>query len=124
MVKQLPFFTEAIEMVELLDEGKFKEPVIAKAAELPDAEKNPDRFEPELNIPEVYRAIVLGIRDYFTKMNFKKAIIGSSGGIDSAVTIAIACEALGKENVRAVLMPSQYSTGHSVSDAEQLKYRF
>ena len=53
-------------------------------------------------------------------MGFTKAILGSSGGIDSAVTLALACEALGKENVRAVLMPSQYSTGHSVSDAEQL----
>lgn len=62
----------------------------------------------------------MGIRDYFTKMGFTKAILGSSGGIDSAVTLAIACDALGKENVRAILMPSQYSTGHSVSDAEQL----
>ena len=64
--------------------------------------------------------LVMGIKDYFTKMGFSKAIIGSSGGIDSAVTIALACTALGAENVRAVLMPSQYSTGHSVSDAEQL----
>jgi NAD+ synthase (glutamine-hydrolysing) len=61
-----------------------------------------------------------GIKDYFTKMGFKKAIIGSSGGIDSAVTIALAVEALGKENVLAVLMPSPYSTDHSVNDAEQL----
>jgi NAD+ synthase (glutamine-hydrolysing) len=53
-------------------------------------------------------------------MGFSKAIIGSSGGVDSAVTIALACEALGPNNVRAILMPSQYSTGHSVSDAEQL----
>jgi NAD+ synthase (glutamine-hydrolysing) len=53
-------------------------------------------------------------------MGFKKAIIGSSGGIDSAVTIALACAALGVENVRAVLMPSQYSTGHSVDDAVAL----
>ena len=51
---------------------------------------------------------------------FFPAILGSSGGIDSAVTLVLACEALGKENVRAVLMPSQYSTSHSVSDAEQL----
>src|SRR6185503_11302761 len=58
--------------------------------------------------------------DYFFKMGFSKAIIGSSGGVDSAVTLALACEALGKENVRAVLMPSQYSTSHSVSDAEKL----
>ncbi len=62
----------------------------------------------------------MAIKDYFSKMGFTKAILGSSGGIDSAVTLALACEALGKENVRAVLMPSQYSTGHSVSDAEQL----
>jgi NAD+ synthase (glutamine-hydrolysing) len=53
-------------------------------------------------------------------MGFTKAILGSSGGIDSAVTLALACEALGKENVRAVLMPSPYSTSHSVDDAVQL----
>jgi NAD+ synthase (glutamine-hydrolysing) len=53
-------------------------------------------------------------------MGFKKAILGSSGGIDSAVTLAIAVEALGKENVYAILMPSPYSTNHSVDDAVQL----
>ena len=53
-------------------------------------------------------------------MGFSKAILGSSGGIDSAVTLALACEALGKQNVTAVLMPSEFSTGHSVSDAEAL----
>ena len=74
----------------------------------------------DLNISQVHDALVMGIRDYFTKMNFTKAIIGSSGGIDSAVTIALACEALGAANVRAILMPSEYSTDHSVSDAEQL----
>lgn len=74
----------------------------------------------EKNIAEIHQALTLGIRDYFEKMGFKKAILGSSGGIDSAVTLALAVEALGKENVMAVLMPSQYSTGHSVSDAEQL----
>ena len=72
------------------------------------------------NIDEIYHALVLGIRDYFSKMGFTKAILGSSGGIDSAVTLAIAVEALGRENVRAVLMPSHFSTSHSVSDAEQL----
>lgn len=74
----------------------------------------------EKNIDEIYHALVLGIRDYFRKMGFSKAILGSSGGIDSAVTLALAVEALGKENVRAILMPSQFSTGHSVSDAELL----
>jgi NAD+ synthase (glutamine-hydrolysing) len=72
------------------------------------------------NIQEIHDALVLGIRDYFSKMGFTKAILGSSGGIDSAVVLALACEALGAANVRAILMPSQYSTGHSVSDAEEL----
>jgi NAD+ synthase (glutamine-hydrolysing) len=80
----------------------------------------PIEFNPSLNIQQVYDAIILGIKDYFTKMGFTKAIIGSSGGIDSAVTIALACEALGKQNVRAVLMPSDFSSSHSISDAEQL----
>ena len=74
----------------------------------------------EKNIDEIYHAIILGIRDYFGKMGFSKAILGSSGGIDSAVTQALATAALGKENVRAVLMPSQFSSSHSVDDAEML----
>jgi len=74
----------------------------------------------EKNIGEIYQALVLGIRDYFSKMGFSKAILGSSGGIDSAVTQALGVAALGNENFRAVLMPSQYSTSHSVIDAEQL----
>lgn len=72
------------------------------------------------NIRQIRQALVLGIKDYFGKMGFTRAIIGSSGGVDSAVTLALACEALGAANVRAVLMPSQYSTSHSVGDAEQL----
>ncbi|WP_336516070.1 NAD+ synthase [Pollutibacter soli] len=72
------------------------------------------------NIRQIHDALIMGIRDYFTKMGFQKAILGSSGGIDSAVTLALACTALGKEQVRAILMPSPYSTSHSVSDAEQL----
>jgi len=72
------------------------------------------------NIEEIHKALILGIRDYFSKMGFTKAILGSSGGIDSAVTLVLACEALGKENVRAILMPSPFSSDHSVSDAEIL----
>lgn len=74
----------------------------------------------EKNISEIYQALILGIRNYFQKTGFQKAVLGSSGGIDSAVVLALAVEALGKDNVTAVLMPSQYSTSHSVSDAEQL----
>ena len=120
MVAQLPLFKEAIAMFELNDDGDFLGPVATKALSLPDAEFNPAELDYNLCTAEIYDAIVMGIRDYFTKMGFTKAILGSSGGIDSAVTLAIACDALGKENARAILMPSQYSTGHSVSDAEQL----
>jgi len=74
----------------------------------------------ERNISQIHDALILGIRDYFSKMGFHKAILGSSGGVDSAVTLALACEALGKENVTAVLMPSAYSSGHSITDATRL----
>ncbi len=71
----------------------------------------------------VHDALVLGIRDYFRKLGFKKAILGLSGGIDSALTLALAAEALGSENVVAVLMPSHFSSDHSVSDSEEMVKR-
>ncbi|MCU7548539.1 NAD+ synthase [Chitinophagaceae bacterium LB-8] len=74
----------------------------------------------EKNIGEIHKALLLGIRDYFKKMGFSKAILGASGGIDSAVVQALAVEALGKENVRVLLMPSEFSSDHSVTDAEEL----
>ena len=66
---------------------------------------------------DIHRALVLGIQDYFGKMGFKKALLGLSGGIDSAVVAVLAAQALGAENVRAVLMPSEFSSDHSVNDA-------
>lgn len=69
---------------------------------------------------QVYQALILGIKDYFKKSGFTKATLGLSGGIDSAVVCALACEALGAENVMAVLMPSKYSSDHSIKDAEDL----
>jgi NAD+ synthase (glutamine-hydrolysing) len=69
---------------------------------------------------KIHNALVLGIRDYFQKSNLKKAILGLSGGIDSAVTLVLAVEALGNENVRVLLMPSKYSSDHSVNDAKKL----
>lgn len=91
-----------------------------RVSKIDDPDKIIDYLTTEKNIGEIHQALILGIRDYFRKMGFSKAILGSSGGIDSAVALALACEALGKDNVRAILMPSQYSSGHSVSDAEQL----
>ncbi|MCK9421215.1 MAG: NAD+ synthase [Bacteroidales bacterium] len=75
---------------------------------------------PASSIQMIHSALVLGIRDYFNKMGFAQAIIGLSGGIDSAVTLVLAAEALGPENVRAILLPSQFSSDHSITDARTL----
>lgn len=71
-------------------------------------------------IAKIHQALILGIRDYFGKMGFRDAVLGLSGGIDSALVCALAVEALGKDHVFGLLMPSKYSSGHSVSDAIKL----
>lgn len=116
----LNMFREDFATVALNDDGTIDGPVIEPADHLPNTELVVNNFNPSLNMPIIHEALLLGIRDYFRKMGFTKAILGSSGGIDSAVVLTLACEALGKENVRAVLMPSPYSSDHSVNDAEQL----
>jgi NAD+ synthase (glutamine-hydrolysing) len=114
IVKELPYFEEAVDGVVLED-------LLAANGSMARFDFTPvTELLPEYNIERIYQALVLGIRDYFSKMGFTKAILGSSGGIDSAVTLALAVEALGKDNVRAVLMPSPYSTEHSVDDAVAL----
>ena len=74
----------------------------------------------DYDIGLIHDALVMGVRDYFNKLGFKKAVLGSSGGIDSAVVHALAAEALGAENVKAIMMPSQYSSEGSVVDAVEL----
>lgn len=76
--------------------------------------------QPKDKIKLIHDALVVGIRDYFGKLGFKQAILGLSGGIDSAVTCVLAVEALGAENVRVLLLPSPFSSDHSVDDARQL----
>jgi NAD+ synthase (glutamine-hydrolysing) len=86
-----------------------------------DTESATPNLQPQTDyIEKIYHALILGIRDYFGKMGFKKATLGLSGGIDSALVLVLAAEALGKENVRVLLMPSQYSSDHSITDAVQL----
>lgn len=107
VVVQCPYFEESLQFVE--------------TADLLNSE-NPDHHAfvlPE-KLPVIRQALVTGIQDYFQKLGFKKAILGMSGGIDSAVTLALAAEALGPENVRAVMLPSQFSSDHSVSDSEAM----
>lgn len=129
LIKELAYFEEDFAIVDMDAEivptsnapamvRKFDKEM--RVSKINDPESIIDYLVAENNIAQIYRALVLGIRDYFSKMGFSKAILGSSGGIDSAVTLALACAALGAENVRAILMPSQYSSGHSVTDAEQL----
>jgi NAD+ synthase (glutamine-hydrolysing) len=74
----------------------------------------------DYDIEMIHDALVMGIKDYFNKMGFKKAVLGSSGGVDSALVHALAAEALGAEHVTAILMPSKFSSDHSVDDAVQL----
>jgi NAD+ synthase (glutamine-hydrolysing) len=78
-----------------------------------------DAFSPER---EVYEALVLGTRDYVRKNGFTDVLIGLSGGVDSSIVAAIAVDALGADHVTGVLMPSRYSSSHSISDAEALAH--
>ncbi len=100
-------------------------PVTLPAANLPAVADQPaETLWPRLSDPaEVYAALVTGVRDYVTKNGFRSVILGLSGGIDSALTATIAADAIGPANVHVVLMPSRYSSDHSVSDAEDLVKR-
>lgn len=88
---------------------------------------NPNEPDNLLNvddkISDIYKALVLGVRDYFHKSGLSKAVLGLSGGIDSAVTLAIVSEALGNENIEAILMPTRYSSDHSVTDSIDMAHR-
>ena len=102
--REMPYFEEGVELFDL-DEvtagGKSDEQSATK-------------------IELIHDGLVTGVRNYFGKLGFKRAILGLSGGIDSALVAVLAARALGPENVRCVLMPSQYSSEHSVNDARQL----
>ena len=107
LVRQAPFFEEALELFAF--DGAT--PVAgAVAAELP--------LE-----AEIYRALCLGTRDYLDKNGFPGALLGLSGGVDSALTLAIACDALGPGRVRAVMMPSAYTARMSLDDAAEMARR-
>jgi NAD+ synthase (glutamine-hydrolysing) len=103
IVKELEYFREELSYITL--------------EELKSPSTHENRWSKEQLIHE---ALVLGIRDFFAKLGFKKATLGLSGGIDSALVLALAVEALGSENVIPVLLPSPYSSDHSVSDSIRL----
>ncbi|MBR3958785.1 MAG: NAD+ synthase [Bacteroidales bacterium] len=99
---QLPYFEESSQTVDLQLLTAIEDDEKPEAVEL------------------VYKALVMGLREYFVKNGLQRCVIGLSGGIDSALVCALAAAALGSENVHGILMPSQYSTDHSVKDAEDL----
>jgi NAD+ synthase (glutamine-hydrolysing) len=103
ITQQLPAFEEALALVDVLD----SEPVQGSIA---------PRLAPDA---EIYQALVLGVRDYVSKNGFPGVLIGLSGGIDSALTLAIAVDALGAQKVHAVMMPSRYTAAMSREDARE-----
>ncbi len=104
---EMPLFEEAIHFIELDD-----------ILHIPSREY-PTESE-DLRLKNMHQALLLGLKDYFVKSGFNKATLGLSGGIDSALTLAIAAEALGSENIKVLLMPSQFSSEHSIQDAKDL----
>lgn len=100
IVAELPYFEECIEIIELSEIDNLF-PIEQKTTP----------------IERVHKALVSGIKNYFQKLGFTKATLGLSGGVDSALVLALAVEALGADNVLSVLMPSQYSSDHSINDA-------
>jgi NAD+ synthase (glutamine-hydrolysing) len=103
LIAQLPFFEEQVQVVDMSQRV------------LP-----PITHTSDVGIARIHDALVLGIRDYFGKLGFKQAVLGLSGGIDSAVVLCLAATALGKDNAVGVLLPSGYSSDHSVNDAISL----
>lgn len=101
-VKLFPSFCEHCEMIETT------------------VQSGTETFEPPEETAIMYAGLVTGIKDYLHKCGFSRAVIGLSGGIDSAVTCCLACEALGSENVLGIAMPSPYSSSRSVEDAGKL----
>jgi len=107
LTHQLPFFEEALDYVDIVD-----------------GVPQPGTRAPDLSLEaSVYRALCLGVRDYLGKNGFPGAILGMSGGIDSALTLAIACDALGADKVRALMMPSQYTADISWIDSRDMVKR-
>ena len=109
LIDELPYFEEGLTYYQLSKDGTvtLQQPSTLKKVR-------------ETDIEQIHQAVILGIQDYFYKSGFKSAILGLSGGIDSAVVCALAAEALGAENVMAVLLPSKFSSDHSLKDAEDL----
>jgi NAD+ synthase (glutamine-hydrolysing) len=126
LVKEMAYFSEDYALFDLEELSVKREgPAVAHKYYYSPAEVGRDTdtlhfLMDEKNIQEIHGALLLGIRDYFGKMGFRQATLGASGGIDSAVVQALAVEALGADAVHVLLMPSEFSSDHSIADAEKL----
>jgi NAD+ synthase (glutamine-hydrolysing) len=113
VVHELAYFKEETRYIDLQIENATVQQILSI--------ENQNILQPITNkTSRIYDALQMGITDYFSKLNFTKAILGLSGGIDSAVVYALAVQALGADNVLPVMMPSAYSSAHSVSDSEKM----
>ena len=113
---ETPEYTEGITIIDTETIEKIAEGRESATFTLCQDNKKPPEFDAE----KTYNTLVNSIREYFDHLSIKKAVVGLSGGIDSAIVATLGVEALGKENVTGLLMPSEFSTSHSVTDAEQL----
>lgn len=105
IVAELEYYKEDVQTISLEDIESYRGD--DKSMEIPE-------------IARIHEALLLGIRDYFSKSGFTQAVVGLSGGVDSALVVTLAAQALGPENVLSVLMPSPYSSEHSITDSEAL----
>jgi NAD+ synthetase len=114
-------FEEDLLLVDTSSRGTLRSPVqLSRSDEQESRSAGTHGRGAHATLESVYTALVLGLRDYVRKCGFKSVVIGLSGGIDSALTAALAAAALGKDKVTGVAMPSRYSSGHSVEDARKL----
>ena len=133
IISSLPSFKESNEIIdlEISDYKAIDKPKSSKIneykiieKEIKIIEKKDSKFIPNINnssrLEDILNALILGTKDYAWKNGFEKCLVSLSGGIDSALVTYIATMAVGKENVKVVTLPSKFSSGHSVTDSEQL----
>ena len=127
LLAELPRFSESVVVVDVPVAPATAEGTVVEVDGPTDAVRPalaaPPVAEPLERPEEVWQALVLGVRDYVGKNGFRDVVVGLSGGVDSSIVAAIATDALGPDHVHGVLMPSRYSSDHSVSDAEDLATR-
>lgn len=120
VIDEMPYFEECVRFYEIKSMVDSQQSIVISSDSIDHRPSTIDQQQDKNPTKLIHDALVCGIQNYFQKLGFKKAILGLSGGVDSALVLALAVRALGKENVLSVLMPSQFSTSHSVDDSLKL----